>query len=146
VVELAEGLHPVDIGLLHLTDLGGFLALCPASPVPALSDLAAACVTDTDAFRAPQTKDEIAKRRANGLTARQEENLRRWGYPYVLEDFRFHITLTGRLNDAKRDVMKTALQPRLALILSEPVLLRDICLYGEPLDGGPFRVIDRIGL
>ncbi len=146
VAALAAGLQPVDIGRLELIELGGFLALCPAAPVPTLPDLAAACVTELDAFRAAQTKDELTKRRANGLTPRQEENLRCWGYPYVLEDFRFHITLTGRLGDAERDAVKAALQPRLAPVLAEPILLRDLCLYGEPMDGGPFQVIERIEL
>jgi len=40
---------------------------------------------------------ELARRRTLRLTAEQDAMLARWGYPYVLEDFRFHMTLTGSL-------------------------------------------------
>lgn len=146
VAALATGLQPVNIGRLKLTELGGFLALCPSAPVPALSDLAAECVRSLDPFRAPPSEAELSRRRANGLTPRQDDNLRRWGYPYVLEDFRFHITLTGRLDDAKREAITLALLPKLTPVLTEPVLLRDLCVYGEPGDGSPFQVVDRIPL
>ena len=39
----------------------------------------------------------------SGLTDRQEALLTQWGYPYVMEEFRFHITLTGALDPAHLD-------------------------------------------
>jgi len=75
----------------------GFAAVVPSVPVPALNILAASCVRDFDRFRGPMTAAERARRVAQPLTARQMIHLDSWGYPYVLDDFRFHMTLTGRL-------------------------------------------------
>jgi hypothetical protein len=78
--------------------LDGFVAIVPAAPEPAVDRLAAACVTTFDRFRAPTGGQERARRLAAGLTDRQVENLDRWGYPYVFDEFRLHLTLTGRLS------------------------------------------------
>ncbi len=56
-------------------------------------NFATQCVQYFDGFRRPPSAVELARRRQKKLSARQEDNLLRYGYPYVLEDFRFHITL-----------------------------------------------------
>ncbi len=33
------------------------------------------------------------------MSARQQDYLHRYGYPYVREEFRFHMTLTGPLEE-----------------------------------------------
>src|SRR5229473_1465217 len=70
---------------LALASIAGFWALIPSQPCPALDRLAADCVRHFDAFRAPPSADELAKRRRAGLTAAQEALLARWGYPYVMD-------------------------------------------------------------
>jgi hypothetical protein len=84
-----------SLGPLQIADLGEFIALVPDGPRAELEALAAEVVREFDAFRAPLGDAELARRRSGGLTARQDEHLRRWGYPHVLEDFRFHMTLPG---------------------------------------------------
>jgi hypothetical protein len=88
------------IPALELAEISGFLALVPAARCTELHDLADRCVVEFDEFRQPAGEAELARRRAAGLTPRQDELLVRWGYPYVLEQWRFHLTLTGRLPDA----------------------------------------------
>ena len=105
---------PVDIQGLTLADLGGFLALVPVAAGDALYALAGQCVSELDSFRAPPSESETARRRKAGLTERQDALLRRWGYPYVFEEFRFHLTLTGRLPDPERRSVKTVLAPLVA--------------------------------
>ena len=80
---------------LRLGWLGGFLALVPEAAPPELAALAAACVTRARRLPGAAGAAELARRRAAGLDAVEAENLRRWGYPYVLDRFRFHMTLTG---------------------------------------------------
>ena len=82
---------------LALAELSDFLALVPTGRSPELQDLADHCVIEFDEFRRPAGEEELARRRAAGLSPRQDELLLRWGYPYVLEEWRFHLTLTGRL-------------------------------------------------
>ena len=134
ITALAEDFAPFDLPL-GLAALGDFLALTPTRPVPELERLAEACVTRLDGFRAPPGPEEIARRRPDRLSARQRENLALWGYPYVLEEFRFHVTLTGPLGEEARAAAARALAPVLAGMLAKSCRVEDICLFGEDREG-----------
>lgn len=129
---------------LRLRRIGRFIALVPANPCPPLADLAGACVRGLDAFRAPASEAELAKRRAAGLSPEQEALLAEWGYPYVLDEFRFHLTLTGALEDAAADATRAALAD-LTRDLTGPMPVAEICLCGE-LPSGRFHLIRRYPL
>ena len=85
----------------------------PRERVPALDRLAADCVTRLDRFRAPLTAADRARRRASLTSDRLRENLEAWGYPYVFDDFRFHMTLTGALPEERRLELENLLGDRL---------------------------------
>ncbi|MBV0891982.1 DUF1045 domain-containing protein [Paracoccus sp. Z118] len=89
-------LAPVEIDLT-LSEPGQFLHFRPARNTAALSDLAAAIVRDLDHLRRPLTEQEITRRNPGALTPRQQEMLARFGYPYVLDEFRLHLTLSDPL-------------------------------------------------
>ena len=73
-----------------------------------IDDLAAHCVKLFDAYRAPMLPEERAQRVAQGLTRGQLGHLDRWGYPFLFEDFQFHMTLTGRLPPSQRgEILQT---------------------------------------
>lgn len=125
--------------------LGSFIAVVPSAPCAALADLAAATVAALDPFRAPPTQDELARRRKSRLTDRQEALLARWGYPYVMEEFRFHLTLTGSLSPDMADASQAALARHFAPQLGGPVQIDSLCLMGED-GGGMFHLIHRYRL
>ena len=129
---------------LRLRAIGDFLALVPSEDSPPLSRLAEACVTEFDAFRAPPEPADLAKRHAAGLTPRQTELLARWGYPYVMDEFRFHLTLTGSIPDEASRVRLSLLITSLAApILKQPVPVREICLFHQPDRKTAFRLVAR---
>ena len=136
---------PVRLEGLELAQLGRFLALVPTGDTAALNTLAADVVSEFDRFRAPLSPGEIARRRNNTLSPRQDALLRRWGYPYVMEEFRFHLTLTGKLPKAKATALHQLLAPRLSPLLDRPLVIDAISLMGEDPDGN-FRVIARCPL
>ena len=142
-------LSPVTLPGLRLARIGGFLALVPdiadAAGEDALCDLAARVVESLDPFRAPLTADEIARRDPARLTARQRDNLDRWGYPHVMEDFGFHITLTGELSEAQADAVARILAPWIAPHLPRPCIVDSLCLFGEAEDGR-FHLTHRFAL
>ena len=142
---LAARFAPVSLNGLELVRFGGFLALRPAGSEAALRPLADACVRDLDRFRAAPGPDELARRRGAGLGSAQEANLVQWGYPFVMELFRFHITLTGRLKPPVLDRARAALAERLDSALPRPFVLSDIALVGEAGDG-MFHLLDRYPL
>ena len=143
--DLAATLAPATAAGLGLARLGRFFALCPDGDATELNALAADCMRGLDGFRAPLSDAELDRRRAAGLGPAQERNLVTWGYPHVLEQFRFHITMTGRLDHPLRDNTHDVLQQALADRLPRPFRIDDIALAGEAPDGR-FHVIQRFGL
>jgi len=145
VGSLAARLAPVTLPGLRLSVIEGFVALLPDGETSALADLAAAVVVGLDAFRAPPSEAEIARRRPDRLTARQRSLLAEWGYPYVLDQFQFHLTLTGPLPESEAREAVAVLQPLLAPHLPRPFALRDLVLFGEAADGR-FHILHRYPL
>jgi hypothetical protein len=135
VAEVAAATPAVHGARLHMERLGPFLALVPASDHRPFSVLGDAMVEGLDAFRAPAPEDEIARRRAAGLTPAEDAHLLRWGYPYVFGEFRFHMTLTGKLETATADRVEAALAPVLAEVVPDPFGIADVTLAGEDEDG-----------
>ncbi|EDM72442.1 hypothetical protein RAZWK3B_09331 [Roseobacter sp. AzwK-3b] len=127
---------------LELARLGRFLALRPLGNEGPLNALAADIVRGFNAFRAPLTEAEMARRREAGLTPEQDALLRAWGYPYVMDQFRFHITLTGKLPVAQARQTAQALGPVLTPLLPAPFVIDALSLAGEDAKGR-FHLISR---
>jgi putative phosphonate metabolism protein len=121
--------------------LGSFAALVPAAPSAALDRLAADSVREFDGFRAPLGDGERAKRLAAALSDRHRENLERWGYPYVFEDFRFHMTLTGPIAPASQNAVLACLRDRLSAVEGRPLAVDRVALLCQPDRGIPFRLV-----
>lgn len=143
--KLASLAVPLVIEALTLRALGDFLALVPATPACAVNQLANSCVVALDDFRKAPDEGELVRRRQN-LTPRQEYLLGKWGYPYVFEEFRFHMTLTGRLELPEREQLQEMLLKYLQPILGHPLEFREITLFGDPGNGAPFRLLKRYPL
>ena len=144
--DLCAARAPVRLAGLRLSRLGRFLALTPEGDAGALAALAGTVVRDLDSFRAPLTEAEIARRRPDRLSPAQRDLLDTWGYPYVFEEFRFHLTLTGPLpDDATAAAVEAALAPVLAPILPRPFTIASLCLFGEDADGR-FHLLHRYAL
>ncbi|MEC8642758.1 MAG: DUF1045 domain-containing protein [Pseudomonadota bacterium] len=138
--EIATSLQPIILDGLEMRAIGGFLALVPRTPSKALNTLAARFVTDLDHCRRPAAPTELARRRAAGLTPRQEELLMAWGYPYVLDEFRFHLTLTGRLDRQDIGAAQDMLSAWIGPVVPHPFRIDRLALVEEG-DDGLFRVV-----
>lgn len=131
---------------LVLGQLGQFFALVPGSTSPELQNLASDCVTVFDRFRAALDESDIARRRPERLTPNQRRNLMAWGYPYVLDDFRFHMTLTGPVEREDRSAMRAAIEGHFAGLLDQPRAIDTIALFAEPARGAPFILHHMVAL
>lgn len=143
VASLAARLSPVVCQGLQAEVLHGFVALTPLGCEAALLGLGAAVVEATNPLRAALTEAEIARRRPDQLSPRQRELLHRWGYPHVMEEFRFHLTLTDRLDDP--EPVRAALEGFFAPVLPRPFVIEDLCLFGEG-QSGRFQLLHRYAL
>jgi putative phosphonate metabolism protein len=121
--------------------ISGFIAVIPTEPVGALQQLAADCVREFDDFRAPMTAEDRARRRPDKLTERQRDYLDRWGYPYVMEEFRFHMTLTGRLDAERRGPILEMLRARFAALGLETLAIDRIALFKQDDTRARFRFV-----
>jgi putative phosphonate metabolism protein len=143
----AAGLRTVTVPSMQLAEIGSFLAMVPVGRCPELQDLADRCVVEFDEFRRPADDAELARRRAGGLSPRQDDLLQRWGYPYVLEEWRFHLTLTGRIEDAaERAAVMAILRKRFAGFVDRALQVRDLCIFRQSAPGRPFSVLARFRL
>lgn len=146
VQALADRIAPFELPLLAVTDLHGFLALRETTPCAALQGLADACVVELDRFRAPPTEAELARRRRSRLSPAHEAMLARYGYPYVLEEWFFHMTLTRRLDVAEHAFWRQAAEAFFADAVRIPRHVADICLFTQDAPGAPFVIAARVPL
>jgi putative phosphonate metabolism protein len=132
----------IELEGLVVARLGRFLALRPDGDETALNAMAADTIRIFEPFRASLTAAELAKRRAQGLTPAQDDLLQTWGYPYVMEEFRFHITLTGKLPKSDGKALVPRLEGLLQPLLPRPFPIDGLALMGED-EAGDFHQICR---
>lgn len=141
LADFAAQHEPFSLGRLKLASLHGFLALIVDGEHERLQDFAAHVVEDFDPFRAPMSVKDRAARAGKGLSERQLELLDAYGYPYVFEQFQFHMTLTDQLAPEDAAEIAQAAATWFAPVLEDAVVLDRLALFHEPDTGKPFRRI-----
>lgn len=140
VSQLARELHAVYLGELQAQWFGGFVALTPTLPTPALTELATRCVVTLDDLRAPLLEHEVARRRPEHLDPRGRELLQRYGYPHVIERFQFHMTLAMCADEAlAARVVQAAQRAVEPLNREHRPLLERLCVFEQARPGAAFR-------
>ncbi|MEX2451896.1 MAG: DUF1045 domain-containing protein [Rhodospirillales bacterium] len=135
---------PFTVRHWKIRALDRFIAIMPVDAPKTLQILADDCVRDFEPFRAPATEDERAKRRAPGLTPRQEAFLDDWGYPYVFEEFRLHLTLTGRIEgETERKTVLDAIRKICPPECLTDIPVNAISIFGQPDTWMPFHQTKR---
>lgn len=144
--DFASSSAPIAIPELVIRRLGSFFALVPNEPVTALDGWAGKVVEAFEPFRAPLSEAEIARRRKANLTLAEEAHLLRWGYPYVFDCFRFHMSLTGRVPREESEAVAAAVHTHFAAFDGRPFHLDRIAIFVEPEAGAPFTILRTAGL
>ena len=139
--------HAMHTFLPTVRTIGDFCAIVPLKADTGLDALAASCTTIFDAYRAPMSPQERARRIALGLSQSQIQNLDRWGYPYVLSDFRFHLTLTGNVPARRHQtILGILLAGFHRMRVNEPVAIDRLALLKQESLDTPFRVVSESAL
>ncbi|MCK7616120.1 DUF1045 domain-containing protein [Roseibium sediminicola] len=137
----ASEIAPYEIAGLSVNRLGKFLALTPDAGEPALRAFAALCVRHFEPFRAPLSEADLERRRRARLSDKLDAYTRQWGYPYIFDEFRFHMTLSNKLeNDGEADLLADAARTRFAAVTGQRRVCSHVALYTEPERGAPFSV------
>ena len=129
-----------DIPRVVIGALGPFFALVPDRTYQPLQDFAAEIVDHFDRFRAPLSETDIARRRPQNLTESQRQNLSLWGYPHVMDDFHFHMTLTGRIDESDAPAIQDVLSTKFSEFVDRPLTISGLALFVEETRGAPFTV------
>jgi Protein of unknown function (DUF1045) len=116
--------------------------MTPAKHSAELVQLEADIVTSFDRFRRALTDAERAKRRPDQLTQRQRNQLENLGYPFVLDDYRFHMTLTGPVTNAPEiaDILADRLANDVGTV---DVTIDALSLFRQDAPGERFIITDR---
>lgn len=102
----------------------------------AVKILAGSCVEAFEPFRAPLTSVDEDRRKSVGLNQQQLHYLGEYGYPYIFDEFNFHMTLSGAKPDNNAYLRwLTALYESL---VTEPPLLDRLCLFKQDTRQAPF--------
>jgi putative phosphonate metabolism protein len=131
VALVAAQMDVVTIPKIALREIDGFLALAPETAESELSVLAELCVCALDSFRSPASEAEINRRRNARLSPRQDQLLLRWGYPYVLDEFRFHMTLTRKLQPEERRHFLHAATEHFAPVIGAPLEIDALTIFAD---------------
>ncbi|WP_118184765.1 DUF1045 domain-containing protein [Paraburkholderia phosphatilytica] len=140
----AHAQQPFALGV-DVAQLGNFVAVRPdnSDGEASMRALAATALCDLHPLRATPSKTDLERRLAAPLTERQRSLLIEWGYPYVFDEFRFHMTLSDSLDDASaRDVLVRWWQQRIAAL--GPLRVDSAALFVEPGPGEPFVLWRRL--
>ena len=121
--------------------MGSFRVLLPNGDQDGLNDLSASVVRHFDGFRAPLNEADVLRRRVPRLTPRQRELFDRWGYPYVFDEFHFHLTLTDSLPAKRTAEVDAALAQHFADVAGVNVPLTGITISIEPQPGADFEIL-----
>jgi hypothetical protein len=137
---------------LHVARLGDFVALRPCETVAAEHPLCR--LADDSVIRLDVCRDRLgaaARRPAHdpSLTLRQRSNLAQWGYAHVLDDWRFHMTLSNPVGPEDEPVAESVLQAarrHFAEALAVPLMCDALCVFVEPGPGEPLVLQQRVPL
>jgi hypothetical protein len=134
---------------IKLTELGDFLALVPSHPSLELQKLAEDCVTQLHSLALPLSKSELQRRSGSGLNDRQTNLLHEWGYPFVMDQFKFHMTLSGSLKNVDPQLkidLKAAAQEWFAPILKNGLSIDAVTWFSQDQPNSNFQWLERFKL
>lgn len=143
---LAHDFECTQIGELVLSVQDGFLALRPKAWCQEAQELANACVIALDYLRAPLTPEELTHRRAESLGPDEMRNLARYGYPHVLRQFAFHLTLSNRRGAGELEALRKQAAPFFAPVMNIAYPLDRLSLFVERQPGAQFEMIRQFEL
>jgi hypothetical protein len=144
---LCRDVKPFVLPRLQVTLLDQFLALVPERNAAQVTLLEEQCVTVLNDYAEPLGPEELGRRRSAGLSAQEDALLLRWGYPYVLERFRFHCSLTGSLVSASRQEISALTQAAHQHFDQLPPCLFDsLAIFVEPTRGADFVLLQQCPL
>jgi putative phosphonate metabolism protein len=136
---ICQHVKPFVLPRLQVALLDTFLALIPERDVTQITQLEEQCVTGLNDYAEPLSQEELSRRRNAGLSPHEDALLLRWGYPFVLDRFRFHCSLTGSLAKASQEEIAALTHVANQHFSQLPNCVFDsLAIFAEPTKGADF--------
>jgi hypothetical protein len=136
---IAASTRSFEMSRLKVALLDDFLALVPTPHSAEANAVAARCVMELHPLAALLSATELQRRRQAPLSPAQDALLMRWGYPFVLDEFQLHCSLTGslkHLNSQQVHNLQQAAQDWFGKL--PPCNFESLALFAEPTQGADF--------
>lgn len=130
----------VVIPTLALRQIDGYFALVPEPTTDIIQDFATRIVRHFDEFRAPLNTADLARRTRSPLNDKQRDYLDAWGYPYVFDEFLFHMTLTDRVPAEHAHAVRAVLEKHFEAFIGHPHQISHIALFRQKSATDAFTV------
>ena len=153
VASLARAHAPFTMPPLEVRWLADFLAIRPAhdvAPEHPLRRLADRCVCELNEWRAPVSPAAL---RRHGPPASDDPHARerahQWGYPHVLDHWRFHMTLSDPVPERSvsiRHSVEALARQHFAPALTLPLMCDELAVFVEAAQGADFVLVQRLPL
>lgn len=137
VAEYCATRQPLSLEGLEPRRTRRFDALAFEQQPQEVHDFANACVERFEKYRAPLSTSDLQRRHKDSLTDEQTDYLNRYGYPYVFNQFNFHMTLSGTQADDANGWLQW-LRTIYPLMVTEPPVLDRLSVFHQPDRQTPF--------
>jgi Protein of unknown function (DUF1045) len=145
--ELASSMRAFTLPRLKAGVFRNFIALRVDGDQKRINAVARTCVTSLHHFAHGLNEQDFKRMRHANLSAEQDRLLLQWGYPWVLDQFQFHMSLSGSIDGLDLETRWALLNAaRTHFSIQENCRVDQICLFCEPAPNEPFVLIERFDL
>lgn len=146
VTSVCSKISELQIGFLKVYRMPRqYIALIPDHLESTLNELDNYLVRQIHQIRLPICQQNIPNH--TDLSEQYVQNILKWGYKYVFDDFNFHITLTDVINDEQMLNQEFyTIKNNLKQALNKTIILDSVCLVRQDKSQEPFKIIKRINL
>jgi len=133
--EIAKKLKKFKFYKFKLKKINNFYAFVQNKKNNNINKLSNRLVRELFKFRSPLTKKEIDRRNPSKLSKLQLNILYKWGYPYLMSEFNFHMTLASEVKGNKLYLELKKIERNKEIILNEINNFDKIYIFGENQKG-----------
>ena len=133
--EIAKKFKKFKFYKFKLKKMNNFYAFVQNKKNNNINKLSNRLVRELFKFRSPLSKKEIDRRNPSKLSKLQLNILYKWGYPYIMSEFNFHMTLASEVTGNKLYFELKKIEKNKEIILNEINNFDKIYIFGENQKG-----------
>ena len=133
--EIAKKFKKFKFYKFKLKKINNFYAFVQNKKNSNINKISNRLVKELFKFRSPLTKKEIDKRNPSKLSKLQLNILHKWGYPYLMSEFKFHMTIASEVTGNKLYFELKKIEKNKKIILNEINNFDKIYIFGENQKG-----------